>query len=315
MSSFLTSEDIIESAKRRASIPESQVTFQREDFLDIANEEMAIGLVPTILQFHEEYFVYAEDVPLVSGQLRYPIPYRAIGNRLRQISFLDSAGSEFEMTRIDPEYIFDFSSAVSASWPRRFKIEGGDVVIQAGNTSTLTGTLRLRYFLRPNNLVTIDRGAQIASIDTNTGLITFTAPCPDHFSSSLLYDFNRTKSDHRILAFDIPIISVGTSSITLDPTDIPSNLVVGDYVCQAGETVIPNIPTDLHVVLAHRVAARCLEALGDTQGLQNANAKLQEMEVRTGSLIDNRVEGSPQKVINRTSSLRNGLWRRWRRPW
>jgi hypothetical protein len=57
-------------------------------------------------------------------------------------------------------------------------------------------------------------------------------------------------------------------------------------------------------MLAQRIACRCLEALGDTAGLQIANTKLAEMELKGMSLIDSRVEGAPMKVNNRHSFLR-----------
>ena len=90
-------------------------------------------------------------------------------------------------------------------------------------------------------------------------------------------------------------------------------LSIGDHIAISTESAIPQIPDDLHPVLAHRVAARILEALGDTEGLQNANTKLAELEQQTTTLIDNRVEDSPKKVVNRHSNLRAGLNSRYRR--
>ena len=75
----------------------------------------------------------------------------------------------------------------------------------------------------------------------------------------------------------------------------------------AQESKVPQVPTDLHVVLAHRLAARCLEALGDTQGLNNANVKLQDFEGKLQNVIDNRVEDAPKKVKNRNGLIRSGL--------
>jgi hypothetical protein len=72
----------------------------------------------------------------------------------------------------------------------------------------------------------------------------------------------------------------------------------------AGESCIPNVPTELHAILAQRVACRVLEAIGDTQSLQNANSKLQEMEGKAGVILDSRVEGAVHKVVNR-GVLRN----------
>lgn len=303
----MNSDELITSVKRRASIPEAQNTFEDTDFLELATEEQNIGLVPSILSMHEEYFGYEETVDLVTGTLKYAIPYRAIGNKLRDITYVDSNGNEYNAIKVSQEdsvttYFFDTN-------PIRYKIQGGNVVLLVSPNSTLVGSLKFYYYLRPNSLVLLDRGAQITGIDRNTGIITFDEK-PDHFTTSLLYDFNRTKSDHRIISFDNVITDVTDTTITFDVADIPDELEVGDYICQSGETVIPNIPTDLHVVLAHRVATRCLEALGATQDLQNANVKLQEMEQKTGTLIDNRVESAPTKIINRNSFLGKQMWRK-----
>jgi hypothetical protein len=85
-----------------------------------------------------------------------------------------------------------------------------------------------------------------------------------------------------------------------------TNIQIGDYACVANECIIPQIPPDLHNTLAERTAARILAAIGDTEGLQASNAKLQEIETRQGTILDDRVEGSPQKITARHSLLRYG---------
>ena len=129
---------------------------------------------------------------------------------------------------------------------------------------------------------------------------------------NIQYDFIQSKSPFVTLGKEITATAVNstTNEVTFAISDIPSRLSVGDHVAKECETMIPQIPADLHVVLAHRVATRCLEALGDTEGLQNANKKLAEMEDKTSNLIDNRVEDAPIKVVNRHGALRSGLYRR-----
>jgi hypothetical protein len=102
----------------------------------------------------------------------------------------------------------------------------------------------------------------------------------------------------------LPTLLFSQAIINTPSSLIPDELSIGDYVAEAGQCIIPSIPTELHSMLAQRVACRCLEALGDMQGLQMANQKLSEMELKTGSLIDNRVEGAPLKVVNRHGFLR-----------
>ncbi len=94
------------------------------------------------------------------------------------------------------------------------------------------------------------------------------------------------------------------------PSDIPSFLAVGDHVALAEQCSIPQIPSDLHVFLAQKTAERILESQGDAQGLALAQQKSKEMEFRAGTIIDNRVDESPPKLVNRHGVLRSGLIQR-----
>lgn len=99
-------------------------------------------------------------------------------------------------------------------------------------------------------------------------------------------------------------------SYTTTPSDIPEFLAIGDHVALAEQCCIPQIPSDLHVYLAQKTAERILESQGDLQGLQMAQAKSKEMEFRAGTIIDNRVDESPPKLVNRHGILRSGLIQR-----
>jgi hypothetical protein len=95
--------------------------------------------------------------------------------------------------------------------------------------------------------------------------------------------------------------------VTETPSEIPFFLAVGDHVALAEQCCIPQIPSDLHVYLAQKTAERILESQGDAQGLALAQQKSKEMEFRAGTIIDNRVEESPPKLVNRHGILRAGL--------
>ena len=303
-----TSDTLINSIKIRAQIPTNQATFRPEDFLQLANEEMVIGVVPSILTLHEDHYLYEESITLETDKSNYRIPYRSIGNKLRDIHYVDSTGNIYELTRIDEERRTDFGNNTQqgASSFRFYYIKSNEIILWPNISGTTTGSLLVAYYLRPNQLVKTNRSGLITNIDRDTGIITVD-DFPDNFTSSISYDFIMNRSPHKIISFDVTVTSVSSAAETLTfaLADIPEELVAGDYVMQAEESIIPQLPTELHMVLAQRVACRCLEALGDSQGLANANTKLQEMEYKTGIIIDNRVEGSPQKVVNRTTFLRN----------
>lgn len=305
MPSYMTSDDIVNSVKRRAFIPEAQNTFSQQDFLDFANEEMYLGLVPAVLQFHQEFLVYPIEIPILANVTKYAIPERALGSRIRDILYKSTDGNLREMARIEPEnrVFFDRTSFdINACY---FYLENNNIVLVPNVTGNPTGSLLVTYYQRPNALVKSEDIGIITAIDTGTGVITI-ENMPDKFDLANTYDLIQTRASHKTLAIDLSASAINTTTetITLSPGDIPSGLSVGDMIAFAGETFIPQLPDDLHVVLAQRVACRCLEAMGDVQNLQFANQKLAEMEVKMATLIDSRVEGAPQKANNVRSPLR-----------
>lgn len=303
----MNSSDLIASIKRRAMIPTNQATFKDEDFLAFATEEMYVGLVPMILRMHEDYLLYTETVAIQDNSVRYTIPYRAIGDKLREISFQDSAGNVYEMTRIGvgdlPYYNFQ-----SYNRPYAFYIENNEIVLAPGATYNTVGTsLRISYYMSPNALVTLNDVAPITSIDRSTGVIQVDN-LPVNFNVNKLLDLISNKSSNKTLDYDIQPLAVNSTSktITFNVEDIPVNLNIGDHISLATETALVQVPKDLHVILAHRTAMRCLEALGDTEGLASGNQKLGEMVTQAEVLIDNRVDDAPRKITNRHSILRGG---------
>jgi hypothetical protein len=148
---------------------------------------------------------------------------------------------------------------------------------------------------------------------------------PSNITALSLVDIIQKKSGHKTRAIDVKVpagsisgnsIAFPSSSIEAQITDgkyyqqsmiineIPRGLVVGDFFCTSGECIIPQIPSDLHTVLADRTAARILSSIGDRDGLADLQQRLAQSEHRTTTMIDNRAEGSPKKVTSRHSLLR-----------
>lgn len=308
--SYLTSDTLIESVKRRSAIPESQVTFEDDDILAFANEEMQIGLVPCVLKMHEEFLVYTDTQTLVPNISSYDIPERAIGSRLRSLFYEDNGTNLREMARINPDDLVFYQNISSINYPKVFYLENNSVILVPQISASPTGTLVMKYFMRPNQLVDEDRVATIISIDTTTGVIQVTF-VPTIFSTMTPCDMLQTVGGHKTRTINkVPTsINTITNTITFTPSDLPTGLSVGDIIALAGETIIPQMPDELHPVLAQRTACRCLAAQKDLEGLAEANAKLQEMEVNLGILVDNRTEGQPMKVNNLRGSLRRGKFK------
>ena len=314
MSSYKTSNGLIESIKNRISTPTNQSTFNTDDILRFANEEMFLNVVPLIMSLHEDHFLYDQTVALEANKSSYTIPERAIGNKLRDIQYVDQNGNHFEMTRLGIGDIPERQNSFTTNRIYRYYLKNNKVVLLPSVGDSVTGSLIFYYYIRPNNLVEESRIGIIQNINASTGEITLDS-IPDNFTTSIRYDFYKQESPHSHLAIDLTSSNIDTSTkiITFTAADIPDELAVGDHIAQRCECIIPQIPSDLHVLLAQYTSERILESIGDTEGLGNAKATTGKMEFRTGTIIDSRVDDSPQKLVNKHSPLRAGLASRRRR--
>jgi len=311
MSRVKTSTDLIDSVKTRAMLPEQSSTFKSEDYLNILNEEFQIGILPKIMEVHEEYYVYTVNLPInTDGSKEYTIPSRAVGNKVRNVQLTNSNGGARNLTRIEPEQVAEYIYSRNAFYLRNNKI----VLLDEPNGYTYVS---IDIFLRPNALVADSRGAKIktVTVDDTAGTTTITmSKIPSHFGSLAgvgdeeLFDFVEKATPNKISDYDLAAVSVSTTqkSVVFNTADLIETPVVGNYIVWAEETIVPQIPFELIPILCQMGAVFCLESLGDAQGLALAEKKLEKMKAASNILIDNRTEGTPQKVVNRNSFIGRG---------
>ena len=207
-------------------------------------------------------------------------------------------------------------------------ISGSSTVMTSANHGLQTG--QLVQISGANTTPSIDGFHEILYINANTFSIAFTTAIigsatanydtalkvkklrltamPTAFLQNSLFDFVQNTSPNKILHYDIQFNSINQVSkeISFVSSDIP-NVIKGSHVTLAEESIVPNIPTELHPILAQRVAISCLEAMGDENNKQSAERKLASMERDAGTFLDNRVEGANQKIKSRHSPLVNTL--------
>src|SRR5690606_8653031 len=89
----------------------------------------------------------------------------------------------------------------------------------------------------------------------------------------------------------------GISGTTIEFSSLPDELAVGDYVCLAGESPVPQIPVEFHALLAQEVVVKVLEALG--KSTKDAKDDLKTLKENLPNLITPRVQGESRRVVNR----------------
>lgn len=299
-------EDLISSIKNRSLAPISQATFTESDLLSLASEELRTKLTSDLIRIREDFFQTHQIVPLIGGIANYGIPERAIGDALKSASYVEPNGQvRPPMPRGDSTDEGYYS--ISGGTPARFYIEGDELVLIPKPLNS-TGSLKLVYPMRPSRLIPTSEAAKITEI-TNDG-VTASFMVNTDLTSSLTVgdsiDFVSAKSPFKCWTIDAEITQITDTQIDvfLDTvTDDNGNIEprIGDYICPAGFSNIPQIPIEMHPVLAQMTVVKLLESLGDRAKMEAAKVELREMRQEVGIVTKNRVESTPQRANRRTS--------------
>ena len=290
-----TTTSLLSTLRLLPLMPSVQALFSDDDLLTILNFELASKIVPMIDNQSEEYGIYVKDVPYSTSVQVYPIPaVRAVGAKLRSVSFLDSNNNEIRIPRLRPE---DTMSNVNATglainpalWG--FYIQNNSVVLYLGSiagSSSSFQALRLRYVREPNQLIAVSSAAQVSNISGN--IITVTN-VPSTYTTTATYDFISGSPGFDSLADDATCTSV--SGLMLTFTNVPAGLSKGDWVCLSNQAPVAQIPFyPGYELLLQLGAAKCLEIHGDVQGFNIAMSQASDMKNYFISIITPRVDGN-----------------------
>lgn len=313
---FLT-EDLVESVKSRSFIPVSQSTFTEAQIIQILNEELRLSLVADILGAREDFFLTTKSTPIVANKDHYLIPNLCIGNNLKALFVVDTAGQRRSLRRRDVDRSDEYSS--QGGEPEKFYFEGDEIVLMP-KPSMATDSLLFSYFRKPNQLIKTANCAKITAISSLAGLTTLTVDTnlTDTGLDQVLgvgstVDFLRAKNPHTLWAEQVAVTAITTTTIevaTADISDVDGSIEpqVGDYVCPEGFSNIVMVPEEFVPVLCEMTACRMLRSLGDIQKWQASKAQLEQLRSEALKLIIQRVESSPEthSKINRLAEAFGG---------
>lgn len=305
---------LIKSVRNRALIPTDTSVFTDEDILEILNEEVTQGLLATIMSLNEEHMVDHIEISITSSEdlsKGIKIPERAVGNKLRDVAY-KRGGNVYELSRITLEELSDYRNDFDRyNYNLDLFYVEGDRIKFVSNTIQ-ADTVVIYFYMMPNDITKEDECGKVFSIFDNgdeTTTITLES-IPDDYSNLPVMDFVSNKVPNKIIGYDKKPISVNRTqkTITFNNSDLPDTLEVADYVCEQFTSPFLNMPTEMHALLAQRASIYILEALNDTEGLRNAMTRLQGMETSIQTVLEDRVEGAPQKINPRHSTLSQTFW-------
>lgn len=329
---YMNSDDLIETVKRNIMFPVAQNTFSEGNILSFLNEELMISQVPSVLQYHEEYFVTTVDIVLESNQVRYPIPDRAIGMKLRDLFYKDTSNNLFEMTRIQSEDQAFFQRNIGANQNiYTYFLEGNDVVLTPLIMQNPVGSLHFVFYIRPNQLVPTDTVATVQTFIKNItisntsltagdiltiGEVNFTAvsgsPGADEFQiggSSSITTTNLISSINTNGTIGTASLGLSATIIQLNYTDITQefttlNTVSFDIDDLQGIQFEENVPANItngslvdfmQTRPGHRI--RSYDILVPTSGIMGDKIYFEDGDVPESMLVGDYVSSAGECII------------------
>ena len=291
----MDSSQLINNLKMRGSFPASDDLFSTSDFLLLLNNQLQTDMTPLMLSLNEEYFLQTKDYSISTTGATYRFPRRAVGSKARDLKVVDSGGNYYSLDRLFEE---DRPSNKSGYYMKRNGVEL--------TPDFNSGTLRLVYFSRPNELVATTACAQITSIDTGNNQVDVSS-VPSTMTDGVLCDFIQGSNPYDLLDYDRDISSIAGNTITF--TSLPDGLEVGDWIALATQSPVPMLPEELHPVLVQSALCAALSSKKDKVYDQEM-VRLQEMKDAAIKMLDPRVENDSIKF--RSGALLGFLGsRRW----
>lgn len=286
-----TTADFLTSVRQRGSIPtttNASNVNNTTNLLSLATEELHIKLLPLLLSVREEFYVYAKDYTVTADQAAYAIPTRTAGATLRDIQWIEGNNIR-SLPRVDS----DFITSTASGTVQGYYLQHNDVILYPTPSST-TGTLRLRYYLRPGRLAATTACAQITAVTTTTVTV---ASIPSSWAVGTIVDFIKATPPFHYPSIDQTITALAGTTITF--AAVASTVVVGDWLALAEYSPIPQIPFEFQPVLAQMTVVKALEAIGDREGSAAARKDLEVLQASALALMSPRVSGEAKKVIGR----------------
>lgn len=305
----LTADYLLTQVKSRCQLPAANGKLTDAEILSLADEELLTTCLPVLRRAREEYGVKETDVTIVSGTKDYRVPARAQSGTLRDVVLLDSNSNAYDMVRVPLEQVDEFSTSSLNNWPggAAFALMGSTIRIVP--TPTQSGwTMRLRYYHRPS-LLTESDSARVTILSFVGASTTYAADTQNNHSTNDVIDFVQASGQLDTLATDYTFTDLGGGSFQVD-ANVP-DAAIGDYVVDAGYTPVVPLPQEMHPVLLRATCSAVLEAIGDREGFRLMEAKTQQAIESVETLVNDRTEGSPVRIVNWNSPMRYGRGRGW----
>jgi hypothetical protein len=278
----MNTTQLISSIKRKTSMPTSQGLWTDSRIVESINEELQISMVPLMMRIQEDHFTAYEAYATFTREI--PIPPKAIGSKIKSIGFYTEGYLSRPIPRMDEENSF-------LNRNLGFVFEKYSIKFMFDQFPQTNQEIRVYYYKRPNSLAEGALVTNIDSVDPLTNTIVVTSATSWMVAGAKI-DVQSIANPFSMVAEDITIVSITGTSLVLSSVE---GLTAGDSVAEAGYCFYPNVPVELHSLLAQRVAVKVLEANGSQQEMAAAQGIYNQMEKDAIYILTPRADGTTAK--------------------
>lgn len=262
------------------------------------SDELRTTFSRAVTQARSGYWLKQAHTTVTAGRAKYPIPRRAVIGGLENLSIADSSGKFVKLDEVSETHsqFYELASGQLGE-VKKYVVRSDQVVLLP--TPSQAYTLRFSYYLRPSRLVLAGYGT-IDSVDTTTRTIVVDPVNTSLATGNVVIDVAHTSGWAELSLVNAPaflVVTAGTTgTFTVGGTDPLDEIVVGDGLFTADETLWPCLPEDFHRTLAKAAAVKVMSEL---HMLQKADATANQVNAdiqRFSDLLTSRVK-SEAKVL------------------
>ncbi len=266
-----TTSDLLTSVRNRQMFPDASTgSLSDTALLQYGTDELYITLLPVIMGVREHFYETYTDYDYTDATPSIAIPNRSIGNTISSVQYLYGQAIT-ALNPMDPSLAW---TTQATSSPSNFFFENNNVVFYPTPVGSY-GTIRFRWFQRPNSLVATSACAQITAFDANTLVATCTPVST--WTTTNTFDFiPQTANKATPYALDSVASAISATDITFTGMSAADAALVqvGDWIALAGYTPVPEIPLEFQPALAQAICVRALGAINDNNAIGTAKADL-----------------------------------------
>lgn len=298
----VTCDQLVANVKRRITIPASQALLTDADILAFADHQLRVKILPMLTGLRQEFFVVKVDYPVSKNKAAYKVPHRSVGRTLRDLKMVDQTGNiTLDLVQYAEEDIAYINNA--GGFVRRGFYFRGDNVILVPIPDIDGLTLEMWYELRPSKLVPTNYAAVVTQVVGNVVTCSNISSQFPTNSQPIKVDLIDNEQGNSCLAFDLTCTLSG-NDFTFTVGELPDTITAGNYLALADTTPVVQLPDEVTVYLETLTAQRVCHAIGDFEGKGMLEQEAEQEKTALQLLLQPRIEGETQKIINRDGLLR-----------